>query len=189
MRARQARVLAPAQSPTNRPAPPPAAAILLCASPARPPSSSPLSLSLSQIKPDGVARGLVGEIIARFEKKGLKLTALKMASPSRAQLEAHYADLSSKGFFAGLITYMLSGPVVCMVWEGKNAFAVGRQLLGATKPADSAPGTIRFDYAIDVGRNLCHGSDSKESAAAEIALWFPEGVNKWSTCCASWVYE
>ena len=84
---------------------------------------------------------------------------------------------------------MLSGPVVCMVWEGKNAFAVGRQLLGATKPADSAPGTIRFDFAIDVGRNLCHGSDSKESAAAEIALWFPEGVCSWSTPCASWVYE
>jgi nucleoside-diphosphate kinase len=136
-----------------------------------------------------VARGLVGEIIARFEKKGLKLTAMKLASPSRAQLEAHYADLSSKAFFPGLITYMLSGPVVCMVWEGKNAFAVGRQLLGATKPADSAPGTIRFDFAIDVGRNLCHGSDSKESAAAEIALWFPEGVCSWSTPCASWVYE
>jgi len=136
-----------------------------------------------------VARGLVGEIIGRFEKKGLKLVAMKMSQPSKAQLEAHYADLSGKGFFAGLIAYMLSGPVVCMVWEGKNAPAVGRQLLGATKPADSAPGTIRFDYALDVGRNLIHGSDSKESAAAEISLWFPEGLCAYKLPAESWVYE
>lgn len=153
------------------------------------PSPSSAAAARAQVKPDGVMRGLVGEIIARFEKKGLKLVALKMASPSREQLEKHYADLSAKGFFAGLITYMLSGPVVCMVWEGKNAFAVGRQLLGATKPADSAPGTVRFDFAMDVGRNLIHGSDSKESAAAEIALWFPEGLNKYSLPAQSWVYE
>lgn len=122
----------------------------------------------------GVQRGLVGEIIARFERKGLKLVALKMMTPSKALLEEHYKDLSAKSFFPGLIAYMSSGPVVCMVWEGKNAFAVGRQLLGATKPSDSAPGTIRFDFAVDVGRNLCHGSDGDESAAAEIALWFRE---------------
>jgi nucleoside-diphosphate kinase len=136
-----------------------------------------------------VARGLVGEIIKRFESKGLKLVALKMASPSKEHLEEHYADLKAKAFFPGLIAYMLSGPVVCMVWEGKGAAAVGRQLLGATKPSDSAPGTIRFDFAVDVGRNLCHGSDSPASAQAEIKLWFPEGVNSWKSPVASWIYE
>lgn len=84
---------------------------------------------------------------------------------------------------------MSSGPVVAMVWEGRNAAAVGRQLLGATRPADSSPGTIRFDFALDVGRNLIHGSDSPASAAAEIKLWFPEGVTSWKSCESEWVYE
>lgn len=137
----------------------------------------------------GVQRNLVGEIISRFEKKGFKLIALKMHSPSRAQLEEHYADLSSKGFFNGLIEYMSSGPVVCMVWEGLNAVKSGRVLLGATKPSDSAPGTIRGDFALDVGRNICHGSDAVESAEKEIALWFPEGINEWNSHSASWIYE
>eukprot|EP01034_Spumella_vulgaris_P027011 gene27011-33671_t len=141
------------------------------------------------IKPDGVQRGLVGEIIARFEKKGFKLQALKLFTPERVLLEAHYADLSSKGFFAGLIEYMASGPVACMVWEGQNAVKTGRVMLGATKPSDSAPGTIRGDYALDVGRNICHGSDSVENAEREIALWFPEGVNTWHSHSASWIYE
>ena len=94
-------------------------------------------------------------------------------------LEQHYADLSSKGFFKGLIEYMSSGPVCCMVWEGLGAVKTGRVMLGATKPADSAPGTIRGDFAVDVGRNICHGSDSVENAEREVALWFPEGVNNW----------
>ena len=141
------------------------------------------------IKPDGVQRGLVGEIIARFEKKGFKLQALKLMTPTRALLEEHYADLSSKGFFAGLIDYMCSGPVCCMVWEGMNAVTTGRVMLGATKPSESAPGTIRGDLCIDVGRNICHGSDSVASAEKEVALWFPEGTNTWASHSAPWIYE
>ena len=141
------------------------------------------------IKPDGVQRGLVGEIIKRFEAKGFKLVAMKLVAPGKEHLEKHYADLSSKGFFAGLITYMTSGPVVAMVWEGKGACAEGRKMLGATMPSDSAMGTIRGDFCIEVGRNICHGSDSVESAKKEIALWFPEGLTTWESAAAPWVYE
>jgi len=144
----------------------------------------PPPLPLSQ--PDGVQRGLIGEIISRFEKKGFKLQAMKLYTPPRELLEQHYADLSSKGFFKGLIEYMSSGPVCCMVWEGLGAVKTGRVMLGATKPADSAPGTIRGDYAIDVGRNICHGSDSVENAEREVALWFPEGVNNWISHRYGW---
>ncbi|CAM9644487.1 unnamed protein product [Ectocarpus fasciculatus] len=141
------------------------------------------------VKPDGVQRGLVGEIIKRFEQKGFKMVGLKLFTPTRELLEAHYEDLSSKGFFAGLINYMNSGPVCCMAWEGQNAVKTGRVMLGATKPSDSAPGTIRGDFAIDVGRNICHGSDSVESAEREIAMWFPEGLNTWESHSRSQVYE
>jgi nucleoside-diphosphate kinase len=152
-------------------------------------AAAPVEATYIMIKPDGVQRGLVGEILARFEKKGLRLAALKLASPSREHMEKHYEDLKAKAFFPSLIEYMLSGPVVATVWVGKNAAAVGRQLLGATKPSDSAPGTIRFDYAMDVGRNICHGSDSPASAAAEIAHWFPEGIIGWDSATAKWVFE
>ena len=141
------------------------------------------------IKPDGVQRGLIGKIIERFEAKGFKLVAMKMTSPGKAHMEEHYKDLSSKGFFAGLITYMTSGPVVAMVWEGANVVAEGRKMLGATMPSESAPGTIRGDFCIEVGRNICHGSDSVDSANAEIAHWFPEGLSEWTSCQSSWVYE
>jgi nucleoside-diphosphate kinase len=141
------------------------------------------------IKPDGVQRGLIGQIIARFEAKGFKLQAMKLFSPTRAHLEEHYSDLSSKGFFAGLIDYMCSGPVCCMVWEGTGAVKTGRVMLGATKPSDSLCGTIRGDFCIDVGRNICHGSDSVENAEKEIALWFPEGVCDWTSHSQSWIYE
>ncbi len=141
------------------------------------------------IKPDGVQRGLIGQIIARFEAKGFHLQALKLASPSREHLEQHYADLSSRGFFKGLVDYMMSGPVCCMVWEGENAVKTGRTMLGATKPSESAPGTIRGDLCIQVGRNICHGSDSVENAEKEIALWFPEGVCNWTSHSQSWIYE
>merc|ERR1719333_1553575 len=124
------------------------------------------------IKPDGVQRGLVGQIIQRFETKGFKLVAMKLCSPGRAHMEQHYADLSSKGFFAGLVDYMCSGPVCAMVWEGDNAVLTGRKMLGATKPFDSEPGTIRGDFCIHVGRNVIHGSDAVESAEKEIELWF-----------------
>jgi len=141
------------------------------------------------IKPDGVQRGLVGEIIKRFEQKGFKLVAMKLDNPTKEHMEAHYADLATKKFFPGLITYMISGPVVAMVWEGINAVKEGRKMLGATLPADSAMGTIRGDFCIEVGRNMCHGSDMVESANKEIAHWFPEGVSEWNKCDNAWVYE
>jgi nucleoside-diphosphate kinase len=116
------------------------------------------------IKPDGVQRGLVGEIISRFEKRGFFLRALKLAQPTEDLLRKHYSDLTEKVFFPKLLKYMLSGPVVCMVWEGTGAVATGRVMLGETQPLKSAPGTIRGDFCIDVGRNICHGSDSVDSA-------------------------
>jgi len=142
------------------------------------------------IKPDGVHRGLVGEIIKRFEQKGFKLVAMKYMQASVAHLEKHYADLSKKPFFAGLVQYMASGPVVAMVWEGLNAVKTGRVMLGETNPADSKPGTIRGDFCVQVGRNICHGSDAVESANHEIALWFkPEELVDWTPAQKGWVYE
>ncbi|KAI0531550.1 nucleoside diphosphate kinase [Xylaria digitata] len=142
------------------------------------------------IKPDGVQRGLVGSIIARFENRGYKLVAIKLVTPGKAHLEQHYSDLKDKPFFAGLVEYMNSGPICAMVWEGRDAVKTGRTLLGATNPLASAPGTIRGDFAIDVGRNVCHGSDSVENAQKEIALWFKEGeVVSWKSAQASWIYE
>ena len=134
-----------------------------------------------QVKPDGVQRNLVGKIIDRFEKKGFKLVALKMMTPTKELLEQHYADLAQKPFFPGLIKYMMMGPVVCMVLEGDGVVATGRKMLGATKPADSAPGSIRGDLCVDVGRNIIHGSDSVDAAQHEIALWFPEGINRYAS--------
>ncbi|KAL0258998.1 nucleoside diphosphate kinase Ndk1 [Diplodia seriata] len=142
------------------------------------------------VKPDGVQRGLVGNIISRFENRGFKLAAIKLTTPSKEHLEKHYADLSDKPFFAGLIAYMGSGPVAAMVWEGRDVVKTGRAILGATNPLASAPGTIRGDFAIDVGRNVCHGSDSVENAKKEIALWFkPEEVQSWKQAQHSWIYE
>ena len=142
------------------------------------------------LKPDAVQRGLVGEIIKRFEQKGFKLVAMKMMHASVEQLEEHYADLKGKGFFPGLIKYMNSGPVVPMVWEGLNVVKTGRVMLGETNPAASAPGTIRGDFSIQVGRNMCHGSDAVESANKEIALWFKdEELIKWDPVTMGWVYE
>merc|ERR1739848_441599 len=142
------------------------------------------------IKPDGVQRGIVGEIIKRFENKGFKLMGMKMMQASQALLEEHYGDLSKKPFFAGLVKYMASGPVVAMVWEGLNAVKTGRVMLGETNPADSKPGTIRGDLCLQVGRNICHGSDAVESAQKEIALWFkPEELCAWESVQASWIYE
>lgn len=141
------------------------------------------------IKPDGVQRGLVGEIIKRFEAKGYKLVAMKLCKTSQAHMETHYEDLKSKKFFPGLISYMTSGPVVAMVWEGFNVVLEGRKMLGATMPSESAMGTIRGDFCIEVGRNICHGSDSVESANKEIAHWFPEGATEWESCAKPWIYE
>ena len=138
---------------------------------------------------DGVQRGLIGKIIQRFEQKGFKMIAMKMTAPGKEHMEKHYEDLKTKKFFPGLISYMTSGPVVAMVWQGQNAVAEGRKMLGATMPSESAPGTIRGDFCIEVGRNICHGSDAVESAEHEIALWFPEGVTSWESCEKPWIYE
>lgn len=142
------------------------------------------------IKPDGVQRAKVGDIMARFENKGFKLVALKMLTPTKEKAAGHYADLSKKPFFQGLVDYFSSGPVVAMVWEGLNAVAGGRTLLGATNPKDSLPGTIRGDLCIDIGRNICHGSDSADSAKHEIEFWFEPGeVQSVTSHSHSWVYE
>jgi nucleoside-diphosphate kinase len=142
------------------------------------------------IKPDGVQRGLVGPIISRFENRGFKLAAIKLMTPGKEHLEKHYADLAGKPFFPGLIEYMNSGPICAMVWEGRDAVKTGRSILGATNPLASSPGTIRGDFAIDVGRNVCHGSDSVENAKKEIALWFKEGdVVSYKASQFDWIYE
>mmetsp|Transcript_12638 Transcript_12638/g.26567 ORF Transcript_12638/g.26567 Transcript_12638/m.26567 type:complete len:228 (+) Transcript_12638:104-787(+) len=141
------------------------------------------------VKPDGVQRGLVGDIIARFEKRGYKLVGLKMVWPTMEMAQNHYKDLSSKPFFKGLCKFFSSGPIICMCWEGKDVINQGRQMLGETQPLASKPGSIRGDYSIDLGRNICHGSDSPESAAHELEMWFPEGVNDYKKAVDSWVYE
>ena len=142
------------------------------------------------IKPDGVQRGCVGEIIARFEKKGFKLLAMKLYSPSKQLLEEHYKDLKEKPFFPKLVEYMMMGPVVCMIWQGREVVKTGRKMLGATNPLNSEPGTIRGDYCIESGRNIIHGSDSVESAEREIKLWFkPEEINEYTRDSDKWLYE
>jgi len=141
------------------------------------------------IKPDGVQRGLVGDIIKRFEQKGFKLVAMKFMQASEEHLRKHYADLSERPFFPGLVKYMASGPVVPMVWEGLNVVKTGRVMLGETNPKDSKPGTIRGDFAIQVGRNICHGSDAVESAEKEIKLWFSDvELTSWKPAAIDWVY-
>merc|ERR1719471_785911 len=142
------------------------------------------------IKPDGVQRGLVGDIIKRFEQKGFKLVAMKFMQASEEHLRKHYADLSERPFFPGLVKYMASGPVVPMVWEGLNVVKTGRVMLGETNPKDSKPGTIRGDYCIQVGRNICHGSDAVESANHEIKLWFTEkDLCNWTPANDVWINE
>ncbi|XP_053326586.1 nucleoside diphosphate kinase A2 [Spea bombifrons] len=142
------------------------------------------------IKPDGVQRGLIGDIIKRFEQKGFRLVAMKFVQASEELLKQHYIDLKDRPFYAGLVKYMGSGPVVPMVWEGLNVVKTGRVMLGETNPADSKPGTIRGDYCIQVGRNIIHGSDSVESAKKEIALWFKdEELSDYKSSAYEWVYE
>jgi len=142
------------------------------------------------VKHDGVQRGLVGEILKRFEQRGLKLAGLKLVQPTRSLIEKHYEEHAGKPFFAGLVDYGTSGPVIAMVWQGFESVKVGRSLTGATKPVESAPGTIRGDYGLHVGRNLIHASDSNDSAKREIALWFTEAeVHDWKTCNDAWLYE
>lgn len=126
------------------------------------------------VKPDGVERKLVGEIIARFERKGFNLVALEMLTPNRNLAEEHYGVHRDKPFFAGVVSFITSGPVVAMVWEGPDVINLARRIIGATKPSESTPGTIRGDFANTTEKNLIHGSDSTETAAQEISLWFPK---------------
>lgn len=126
------------------------------------------------VKPDGVARGLVGEYISRIEKKGLKIVAMKMCVMSEKDAKAHYAEHAEKPFFGGLVSFITSGPSVSMVVEGANAVRIMRAINGATKPFEAAPGTMRGDYAVDTGRNIVHASDSVESAEREIGIHFPD---------------
>jgi nucleoside-diphosphate kinase len=129
--------------------------------------------TLILIKPDAFARNLTGEIVARFERKGLRIAALKLMTMDPALAEQHYAEHEGKPFFGELVEFITSGPLVAMVLEGHEAVVAARQVIGATNPLEAAPGSIRGDFALEVGQNLVHGSDSNESAAREVGLFFP----------------
>ncbi|MBO8137007.1 MAG: nucleoside-diphosphate kinase [Desulfotomaculum sp.] len=142
------------------------------------------------IKPDAVQRGLIGEIISRFEKKGFQLVGMKMMQITRELAESHYGEHKGKPFFGPLVDYITSSPVVAMVWEGKEVIAAARKMMGATNPLQAEPGSIRGTYGVDVGRNIIHGSDSPESAEREINLFFkPEELLTYSRTLDSWIYE
>ena len=130
--------------------------------------------TLILVKPDAFARNLTGEIIARFERKGLRLASLKQTTLTREIAERHYAEHAGKPFYGELVEFITSGPLVAMVLEGESAVQAARQVIGATDPLQSAPGSIRGDFAIEIGTNMVHGSDAPESAAREVALFFPE---------------
>lgn len=146
--------------------------------------------TLVLIKPDGIQRGLTGEIISRLEKRGLKLVGAKFLQVSQQLAETHYSIHVGKPFYEGLIRYITSSPVMAMVWEGPAAVAAVRQTMGATRPLEAAPGTIRHDFALMVGRNLTHASDSPENAQVEVALWFTPGeLVDWRLDTERWIVE
>ncbi len=142
------------------------------------------------VKPDGVQRGLIGEVISRLERKGLKIVAMKMLRIPREMAETHYAEHREKPFFDSLVSYITSGPVVAMVVEGKSAISVVRSLVGKTNPVEAEPGTIRGDLALDIGRNVVHASDSPESARREISIFFSDDeLIDYTMVDEDWVYE
>ena len=146
--------------------------------------------TLVLIKPDGVQRGLIGEIIARLERRGLRLVGTKFLQVSQELAETHYAIHQGKPFYDGLIAYITSAPVMAMVWEGPNAIAAVRQTMGATRPTEAAPGSVRHDFALEVGRNLTHASDSIENGQAEVSLWFTDQeLVPWKRAIDPWVFE
>ena len=146
--------------------------------------------SLVLVKPDGVQRGLIGEVTARLERRGLRLVAAKFMQVSREHAETHYAIHKGKPFYDGLIEYIVSAPVMAMVWEGPNAIAAIRQTMGATRPTEAAPGSLRHDFALEVGRNLTHASDTVENGEKEVALWFKkEELVDWKREVDRWVFE
>ncbi len=142
------------------------------------------------IKPDGVQRGLVGEIICRFEAKGFTLVGLKFMKVSRELAEQHYDIHREKPFFKGLVEFITSGPVVAMVWEGDGVVAAARKMIGSTNPLTAEPGTIRGDFGVDIGRNIIHGSDAAETAQQEVSLWFKEEeLASWEPSLTPWIRE
>jgi len=146
--------------------------------------------TLILIKPDGVQRGLVGRVIDRFESRGLRIAGLKLMQADRSLAERHYAVHSDKPFFAGLIEFITSGPLVAMAVEGPEAIAVCRAINGATRPHEAAPGSIRGDFALETGMNIVHASDSPENAAAELALWFSAGeLLDYERSIDAWIVE
>ena len=146
--------------------------------------------SLVLVKPDGVQRGLVGEVIARLERRGLRLVAARFMVVSQELAETHYGIHKGKPFYDGLITYITSAPVMAMVWEGPNAVVAIRQTMGATRPTEAAPGSLRHDFALEVGRNLTHASDTVDNGFKEVALWFKaEELVEWSRAVDTWVFE
>ena len=146
--------------------------------------------SLVLVKPDGVQRGLAGEIIGRFERRGLKLIAMKLMQMDEATAAKHYESLADKPFYPGLIEYIVSGPIIAMVWEGNNAIKAARNIIGATNPIDADPGSIRGGFAMEVGRNLVHGSDSPENGIRETNIFFTEEeVLSWDRVTDAWITE
>ncbi|NKQ36738.1 MAG: nucleoside-diphosphate kinase [Chloroflexi bacterium] len=146
--------------------------------------------TLILVKPDGVQRNLMGEIIGRFERRGLKLIGMKFMQMSVELAEQHYAVHKERPFFNDLVTYITSGPVVAMVWEGNDAINAARATIGATKPVDASPGTIRGDFGMEIGRNLVHGSDSPENGVKEASLFFNEDeLVAWNRDLDPWIME
>ena len=142
------------------------------------------------IKPDGVQRGLIAEIIGRFENKGFKLVGLKQLIPSKELAQKHYGVHKDRPFYNDLVNFISSGPVIAMVWEGSGVILNARKLIGSTNPLESEPGTIRGDFAIDIGRNIIHGSDSQDTATFEINLWFVQDeLNDWNPSDNNWRVE
>ncbi|MEM8780799.1 MAG: nucleoside-diphosphate kinase [Cyanobacteria bacterium P01_G01_bin.49] len=142
------------------------------------------------VKPDGVQRGLAGEVIRRFETKGFTLVGLKLMQVSKELAEEHYDVHKERPFFGSLVEFICSSPVVATVWEGEGVVAAARNLIGATNPLTAAPGTIRGDYGVSIGRNLIHGSDAIETAQREISLWFNEKeLISWQPTSNPWLYE
>lgn len=142
------------------------------------------------VKPDGVQRNLIGEVIKRLENKGFTLAGLKLMAVSRELAEKHYDVHKERAFFAGLVDFIISSPVVAMVWEGEGVVASARKIIGVTDPLAAEPGTIRGDFGVSIGRNLIHGSDAIETAQREIALWFKEDeLVSWENVAKPWLVE
>ncbi len=142
------------------------------------------------IKPDGVQRGLVGEVISRLERRGLKLVAIRLMQVDEDLAGRHYAEHVNRPFFPSLVSFITSGPIVAMIWEADNAVALARQTMGATNPGEAQPGTIRGDLGIDIGRNIVHGSDGPESAVREIGLFFGHGgAVEYTRSADQWITE